>query len=111
MGYNGMGYQRWIANLKPRKFLAGRSKPDVGGAEARLGYFNQGGAEKNYNFKHATFKNPGKKKFSADYRQQLEHEFQKEKRKKKYINILSWVISVIALLLLLAFLTKKFYLI
>ena len=28
MGYNGIGYQRWIANIKPKKFLQKRSKPD-----------------------------------------------------------------------------------
>ena len=35
MGYNGMGYQRWIATMKPRKFLSKRSKPDGGGGDAR----------------------------------------------------------------------------
>lgn len=34
MGYNGMGYQRWIATMKPRKFLGKRTKPDGGGGDA-----------------------------------------------------------------------------
>ena len=35
MGYNGLGMQRWISNMKPRKFLSKRSKPDGGGGDAR----------------------------------------------------------------------------
>ena len=37
MGYHGLGLQRWIFTMKPRKFLGKRSKPDGGGGKNHAG--------------------------------------------------------------------------
>ncbi|WP_340113388.1 hypothetical protein [Maribellus mangrovi] len=67
MGYNGMGYQRWIATMKPRKFLSKRSKPDGGGGEARrsqdIGEF--------YHIKKRDFSTLGKKKYSESDKKRI----------------------------------------
>ena len=104
MGYNGMGYQRWIATLKPRKFLAKRSKPDGGGMN------NISGRDINdyYHLKPNKLENLIKKKFSPAYRKQLESKINEESQKQIILNIFSLTTAIILVIAFLIFLMSKF---
>jgi hypothetical protein len=84
MGYNGMGFQRWIATMKPRKFMGKRSKPDCGGVENNAVNHISG----YYHLKSAKLDNLLKRKYPAAYKLKLQNEL-KRKIKSKYITILS----------------------
>lgn len=104
MGYNGMGYQRWIATLKPRKFLAKRSKPDGGGMN------NISGRDINdyYHLNPRKLENLLKKKFSLTYRKQLDSQIKEESHKQFIFSIFSLTIAVIIVIAMLVFLMSKF---
>ena len=99
-----MGYQRWIATLKPRKFLARRSKPDGGGMENKMGH----DINDYYHLKPRKLDNLLKKKISPAYRKQLESEIKEEHHKRFLFDILSFIIAVLLIIVLLAFLSSKF---
>ncbi len=100
MGYNGIGYQRWIATLKPRKFLGKRSKPDGGGMDNPFGH----DINDYYHLKSAKLDNLAKKEYPIKYRLKLQKQFQAEKRKQ----ILNIIISLIVAAVILLFIIRLF---
>lgn len=96
MGYCGLGMQRWISTMKPRKYLGGRSKPDGGGtapsASADVKNF--------YHIKNRNFSVLKSKIFSAKYKQQLETELETEKR-NNYFKIGASVVLGLAIVILI----------
>jgi len=97
MGYNGMGYQRWIATMKPRKFLAKRSKPDGGGME----HISNQEIEDFYHLKKNKLENLLKKKYSLEYKASQKKQFKIEHQRNLIISVISVIISVLLFLLLL----------
>ncbi len=104
MGYNGMGYQRWIATLKPRKFLAKRSKPDGGGMDSLF----ERDINDYYHLKSNKLENLKNKEFPPEYREQLEKEIKHRKRKQIYTYGISLLITIIVFVSLLIYLSKSF---
>lgn len=104
MGYNGMGYQRWIANLKPRKFLSNRSKPDGGGMENII----RQDINDYYHLRPNKLDNLLKKKFSPDYRTKLKSEIKKEHHKQNIFNVISITIAVLFIVAMFVFFSSKF---
>ncbi len=103
MGYNGLGMQRWISTMKPRKFLGKRSKPDGGGGDAPAG----SKVSSFYHIKKRNFDKLKSKKYSKAYRQQLKEELDDE-NKKSYQNMTaSIVIAIIFVLLIIAYFNSK----
>lgn len=104
MGYNGMGYQRWIATLKPRKFLSKRSKPDGGGMDKMF----QQDINYYYHFNSNSLQNLKNIKISHKYRKQLDNEIKTERRKTYLFNTISLVIALAVCISVLIYLLKSF---
>ena len=96
--------QRWISNMKPRKFLGGRSKPDGGGGEA----LPSRDLSDLYFLKPNKLNNLLQKKYSNRYRINLIKQLATQNRIQKLYVILSFVIALVAVILLLGYLAKIF---
>lgn len=103
MGYNGMGYQRWIATMKPKKFLQKRSKPDGGGMK------NDSGAEIRdyFHLKKNNLSNLLQKKYPKEYRSVLNANFRKERKRNLILNLISILVSAVLLISTFLFLASK----
>lgn len=103
MGYNGMGYQRWIATMKPKKFLQKRSKPDGGGMK------NDSGTEiRNYfHVQKNNLENLVQRKYSESYKSAVNQKFQTEKRRDLLINLISLIISIIIIAAVFFYMASK----
>ena len=88
MGYSGLGMQRWISTLKPRKFMAKRSKPDGGGVDG----VNGPSINDYYHLKPNKLDNLLKKKFSPAYRKKLESEIREENHKQFILILLVYLL-------------------
>lgn len=104
MGYSGLGMQRWISTLKPRKFMAKRSKPDGGGIDGDSGP----SIGDYYHLKSNKLENLQKIKFTPGYRKKLESEIREENHKQFILNIISFAVAVVFIISILAFLIIKF---
>ena len=92
MGYCGLGMQRWISTMKPRKFLAKRGKPDGGGGESMQKSY----VEQYYTLKKSsTSKRMRKVNFTRTYKLQLLQKMRDENRKQLLITILSILIAIV----------------
>lgn len=87
----GMGMQRWISNMKPRKFLGKRSKPDGGGMKP---HFEQD-INDYYHLKENKLQNLLQKKYAAKDKQKIKDQFEAEEQKNTKNNWLSLVISIV----------------
>lgn len=103
MGYNGMGYQRWIATMKPKKFLQKRSKPDGGGMK------NDTGTEirDHFHLHKNNLENLLQKKYSISYKLALDKKFRSENKRNRLVNIVSLVISVVILAAIFFYIAAK----
>jgi len=105
MGYMGLGMQRWIFTLKPRKFLGKRSKPDGGGGENHSGIDIQ---EFYHVGKHVSV--PMRKKdYPSAYRKKLLHKLLAERQHQRIVLILASLISIMLLILLFLYLNQKMH--
>jgi len=104
MGYMGLGMQRWISTMKPRKFLGKRSKPDGGGVE---NHFTRD-INDYYHLKAAKLDNLAKKEYSGKYRLKLTKQLKVENRKQVAYFIVSLIISIILLYFMVLFLRNNF---
>ncbi len=96
MGYSGLGMQRWISNMKPRKFLSKRSKPDGGGME----HFTGRDISEYYHLNENKLENLLKKKYSPKYRLQQQKKFIAEQRTNFIKTLIGILISILILVLL-----------
>ena len=99
MGYCGLGMQRWISNMKPRKFLSKRSKPDGGGME----HISNQSIEDFFHLKKNNLENLLKKKYSLQYQEKLKKQIISEHRRNIIFTLLSIIISVVIFLALFFF--------
>ena len=103
MGYHGLGMQRWIYTMKPRKFLGKRSKPDGGGGEA----------EYNLDINSFYHLKPNKlgwllsKKYTQKQKTQFFNQLKNERKKSIYVYLLSFMISCTLLFILVYYLNAK----
>jgi hypothetical protein len=104
MGYNGMGYQRWIATMKPRKFLGKRSKPDGGGGESVLKrdirdyyHLNKGN----------NLLNVRKRAYPEGFKRKLNHDQEYENQKQVQFKFISLLISIVVVFLIFWYLNTK----
>lgn len=105
MGYMGLGMQRWIFTLKPRKFLGKRSKPDGGGGESHSGIDIQ----EFYQIEKHVSGLMRKKDYPAAYRKKLLNMLLFEKQHQRIVLFLALLISVILLCLLSLYLNQKMH--
>ncbi len=103
MGYHGMGMQRWITTMKPKKFLGKKSKTDGGGG----GNINDRSATEYYHLKNRKLDNLQKKKYPREYKAKLRLQLIRENRARLAYFFVSIVISGLALWLFLRFLEYK----
>ncbi|WP_167609974.1 hypothetical protein [Maribellus sediminis] len=103
MGYNGMGYQRWIATMKPRKFLSKRSKPDGGGGDARhtpdVGDY--------YHISKRDFSWLRQKKYSQSDKRKLRAKLFQQRHQQNIGFTIGIVFTFLAVLLLVLYLNHK----
>ncbi|MEN8118601.1 MAG: hypothetical protein ABFS16_16580, partial [Bacteroidota bacterium] len=103
MGYNGLGMQRWIYTMKPRKFLGKRSKPDGEGADPaqtrEIGDY--------YHLNKNKLENLQKRKYTGKYKRLLHKQLEVETRKQKLYSILSSIIILTAFILFIFYLNSK----
>lgn len=104
MGYMGLGMQRWISNMKPRKFLGKRNKPDGGGGENPSGL----DIKSYYHLKPNKLTHLLKKNYSSKYKEKLTFQIQEENRKQKIYYIFSFIIALTLVFILLSYLAKAF---
>ena len=103
MGYNGLGMQRWISTMKPRKYLGKRSKPDGGGGSPSAGPE----VSSYYNIKKRNFSILKSKTFSDSYKKQLRSELEEETRNDNRKIILSIIAGLIIILLLFVYFNDR----
>jgi len=103
MGYNGLGMQRWISTMKPRKFLGKRSKPDGGGGEPSAGP----SVSSYYHIKKRDFSRLRSKVYSKAYKQQLNAELDEDKKNSVRLMIISVFVGMIFILILGAYFNSK----
>ena len=96
MGYNGMGFQRWIVTMKPRKFLGKRSKPDGGGGEPG----RQKDIRDYYNLNENKLENVIARKYSAEYKKRLNKWLDQENETQFRYKIISILISLVLVALI-----------
>jgi len=105
MGYNGMGMQRWITTMKPKKFLKGKSKTDGGGG----GTINNGNVAGYYHLDNRKLDNLQKKKYPLEYKAKLRLQLLRENRARYAYFFVSIVISGLALWLFIRFIEYKLH--
>lgn len=103
MGHNGLGMQRWISTMKPRKYLGKRSKPDGGGGAPPAGPE----VSSYYHIKKRNFSILKSKTFSDSYKKQLRSELKEETRKDNRKIILSIAVGLIIILLLFVYFNDR----
>ncbi len=103
MGYNGMGYQRWIATLKPRKFLSKRSKPDGGGME----HLANRDIEDFFHLEKNNLENLLKKRYSKTYKQFQKEKFNKEQQTAALQSGVSIIIALVLVITLVFYIGGK----
>ena len=103
MGYMGLGMQRWIFTLKPRKFLGKRSKPDGGGGESHSGIDIQ---EFYHIEKHVSVP-MRKKEYPPAYRKKLLHKLLLEKRHQRIAIVIALMITLSSLIMFSLYLNQK----
>ena len=106
MGYMGFGMQRWISNMKPRKFLGKRNKPDGGGNENIAGR----DIKDYYHLKPNKLTRLLQKTYPTKYRKKLTAQIKKENRKQKFYFTISFIIALPLVFVLLSYLAKAFHL-
>lgn len=104
MGYNGMGYQRWIATMKPRKFLGKRTKPDGGGGESG----NKRDIRDYFHLNPNSLENVNTRYYSPNLKKKLNKDLDKENENQFRYKILSILISIILVALLFWYFAEKF---
>ena len=105
MGYNGLGMQRWIFTMKPRKFLGKRSKPDGGGGESHAGI----NVQSYYHFEKHLPETPRTKDYPPAYRKKLLKQLVAEKRHQHIIIFLVFLVLLLAIVFLLVYLNHKIH--
>lgn len=105
MGYNGMGMQRWITTMKPKKFLKGKSKTDGGGG----GTINNGNVAEYYHLDNRKLDNLQQKKYSPEYKSKLRLQLAGENRGRYLVLVLSILIAALALWLFVGYLNYKLH--
>ncbi|MDX1283431.1 MAG: hypothetical protein R3182_00390 [Draconibacterium sp.] len=103
MGYMGLGMQRWISTMKPRKFLGKRSKPDGGGGESKIGV----DINEYYHLEENKLENLRKKKYSSSYKSKLNKELSRENRKRIIFLVLSCILIIVIFFFLFSYLNQK----
>ena len=99
-----MGYQRWIATMKPRKFLGKRSKPDGGGGESVL----KRDIRDYYHLKQGNnLVNIRKRAYSAVFKRKLNYDLQHENHKQIQFKWISLMISILLVGLIFWYLNTK----
>lgn len=104
MGYNGLGMQRWIYTMKPRKFFEKRSKPDGGGGESEL----KSNVESYYHLEKNNLENLNHKSYPYKYKLRLRNRIKIEAKKQKRYFFVSFVIALLLLFVLIWFLNNNF---
>ena len=104
MGYNGMGYQRWIATMKPRKFLGKRSKPDGGGGDAPRGR----DVESLYHYGELDMTYYREKKYTEKNRRGLLAKLLKERHRQNIFLFVGLILTVFVVALFFVYLNSKF---
>ncbi|MFV0590603.1 MAG: hypothetical protein ACK5M7_04405 [Draconibacterium sp.] len=105
MGYHGLGMQRWITTMKPKKFLKGKSKTDGGGG----GNINKGNVADYYHLDDRKLDNLQKKKYPGEYKSKLRFQLTSENRVRNITLVLSVVVAVLALWLFVSYLNYKLH--
>lgn len=106
MGYSGLGMQRWISTMKPRKFLGKRSKPDGGGGSAPMDI----NASSFYFLKKRKLNRLAKKKYSEKYKQELNLQLKRDRQKLIISYVISILITASLLIIFLFWLNTKLFL-
>ena len=104
MGYNGMGSQRWIATMKPRKFLGKRTKPDGGGGGPRRGQ----DVESLYHYGTQDLTYLRQKKYTEKKRRSLLSKLLKEKQQQNIFLIIGLIVTFLVVVLFFVYLNGKF---
>lgn len=99
MGYNGLGMQRWISTMKPRKYLGRRSKPDGGGGAASVGPE----VSSYYHFKKRNLSYLKSKRYSEGYKNLLQSQLELARKKDNRMIIISVLIGLVIILLLFVY--------
>lgn len=105
MGYHGMGMQRWITTMKPKKFLGKKSKTDGGGG----GNINNRSATEYYHLENRKLDNLQKKKYPREYKAKLRLQLIRENRGRYILLVVSLVVAVLALWLFVNYLNYKLH--
>ncbi|WP_297088581.1 hypothetical protein [uncultured Draconibacterium sp.] len=103
MGYNGLGMQRWISTMKPRKYLGKRSKPDGGGGEPSSGP----GVSSYYHIKKREFSILKSKTYTERYKQKLQSELLEERKSGYRTIVLSIITGLLIVVLLFVYFNPK----
>lgn len=104
MGYNGLGMQRWIYTMKPRKFFGKRNKPNGDGQENIAGHE----MKDYYHLKPNNLDNLRQKKFTTEYREKLGKQIKAENRNQKLYTALSIIVSIVFFVFLYLYFSGKF---
>ncbi|WP_372651104.1 hypothetical protein [Draconibacterium sp.] len=104
MGYNGLGMQRWISTMKPRKYLGRRSKPDGGGGAASIG------PEVNsyYHIKKRDFTFLKNKTYSDSYKKELRSKLKDETKINNRKIMMSFAIGLVIVFLIFVYFNDHF---
>lgn len=103
MGYNGLGMQRWIFTMKPRKFLSKRSKPDGGGGQARQSQT----AGDYYHIEKRDFSWLKRKKYSENNKRIIKAKLFKQRQQQNIGFAIGIAFTFLAVLTLLLYLNQK----
>ncbi|MDX8338329.1 hypothetical protein SLH46_03975 [Draconibacterium sp. IB214405] len=103
MGYNGLGMQRWISTMKPRKYLGKRSKPDGGGGAPSAGPE----VSSYYHIKKRNFSVLKSKTYTESYKKQLRSKLAEDKRNSNWKIVISIAIGLVIILLLFVYFNDR----
>ncbi|WP_297096049.1 hypothetical protein [uncultured Draconibacterium sp.] len=104
MGYNGLGMQRWISTMKPRKYLGKRSKPDGGGGSPSAGPE----VGNYYHIKKRNFSFLKSKIYSDSYKKELRSKLEEERKNSNRKIMLSIAIGLVIVLLIFVYFNDHF---
>lgn len=103
MGYHGLGMQRWIFTMKPRKFMGKRSKPDGGGGDAS----RSRDVEDLYHYGDQNLDYFKQKNYSESKRRRLRAKLLKEKHQQNLFLIIGLIVVFVAVTILFIYLSYK----
>lgn len=103
MGYNGLGMQRWISTMKPRKYLGKRSKPDGGGGAPSAGPE----VSSYYHINKRNFSFLKSKTYSDSYKKELQSKLEEETRNDNRKIILSIIVGLVIIFLLFVYFNDR----